>query len=105
MTGENTAFNFRISTELKELVDDKGEKTRISPSAIITMAFQDWLDNQWEPILDDGLKHDGQALVRIDPDLMIRVMEKRRETGMNVSAVARDALRKWVEGEWSVVLV
>jgi len=104
MIGTNTAFNFRISTDLKEQVDDKCRKTRLSASAIVTMAFENWVNGHWEPPRDDEEKHNGQALVRIDPRLMIRVMQKRVETGMNVSIVARDGLRKWVEEEWFVVL-
>ena len=105
MTGTNTAFNFRVSTELKDRADEKCEKTRLSCSAIITMAFENWLDGDWEPPRDDSdFKHNGQALVRLDPNLLVQVMEKRRETGINVSAVAREGLRNWVDGDWNVVL-
>jgi len=95
-------FNFRIPIELKDKIDAKSDATRIGASAIVTLAFQKWVDGLWNPERDVDSGYTSQILVHVDADLLAAVMLKRRETGTNVSAVAREALRLWAEDEWSV---
>ena len=104
MTSDLQMFNFRVSTDLKDRADAKCAVTRQSISSITTATFQKWLDDDFQFERDNGSAHNGQALTHLDTDLMKFVMLKRQETGVNISAVARAGLRKWVDGEWEIKL-
>jgi len=62
-----------------------------------------WLDDEWTLHGDEG-PLDSQVLIYLAPDVMKRAMEKRGETGISLSAIARDALQRWADGEVQVVL-
>ena len=104
MTGSTQQFNFRVATDLKDRVDAKCRVTRQSISGIVTATFQNWLNDDFQFERDNGSAHNGQALTHLDADLMKFVMLKRQETGVNISAVARAGLQKWVDGEWEIKL-
>ena len=104
MMADLSIFTFRANSEVVKRARAMRDKTRATNSLVVQLALEKWLDDEWYPLNGDDAPLDSQVLIYLVPDVMKRAMEKRGETGISLSAIARDALRRWADGEVQVVL-
>ena len=103
MMADLSIFTFRANSEMVKRARAMRDKTRATNSLIVQLALEKWINDEWTLHGDEG-PLDSQVLIYLAPDVMKRAMEKRGQTGISLSAIARDALRRWANGEVQVVL-
>ena len=103
MMADLSIFTFRVNSEMAKRARAMRDKTRATNSLIVQLALEKWINDEWTLHGDEG-PLDSQVLIYLAPDVMKRAMEKRVQTGISLSAIARDALRRWADGEVQVVL-